>query len=333
LVEAFPRLRERIVEHDEGPSWETSAEWTLDAHLATCTVDSMEEIAARMRERLDPELPPWQLCVCSGASGPGLWLRWHHALSDGEGMFALLGALADSEIEPDPDRDLRRLSEALRGEFKPHARGAPRMRAPSLLWRVARQRDTSPRALGSDEFGVLPVLEQVDAPMLARLRARWSVSTNELLIALAAGALARHESRLGRALPSLRVLSPISDRTQHEEVQLGNFSRALRPSVELGPFVPTTAELMARVRTSTREQLERGQAAPYGLYPIAWCSRCPARCEIACFARRPGTSSTTCRGPHESNGSPARESSGSSGSRRCCRFMGARSPPPVTSDD
>jgi hypothetical protein len=114
-----------------------------------------------------------------------------------------------------------------------------------------------------------PILEQVDASMLSRLQARWSVSTNELLMALAAGAIIRYEQRQGRALPSLRMLSPISDRAQHDDVQLGNFSRALRPTIDLAG-APSTDELMARVRTASHEQLEHGKAVPYGVYRLTF---------------------------------------------------------------
>jgi hypothetical protein len=279
LVEGFPRLRDRIVEHGAGPGWSPDPEFGLDAHLVQSQADALDHtqivarLAARMREQLDPERPPWQLGVWSGASCHGLWLRWHHALCDGEGMLQLLGALADSDIEPDTSRDLQRLSPALRGEFKPHARGAARVRASGLLWKLARRREPSSRVLGSDEFRVLPILEQLDAPMLTRLQAQWSVSTNELLMALAVGAILRYERRCGRASSTLRLLSPISDRAQYTDVQLGNLSRALRPSIELDPEsheLPTTTELMARVRAASRAEIEHGKAVPYGVYRLVF---------------------------------------------------------------
>jgi hypothetical protein len=279
LVEAFPRLRERMLDHGAGPIWaEPHPQFELDAQIATQTQahwnnhsDIVAQLATRMREQLDPDLPPWQVSVLSGASCHGLWVRWHHALSDGEGMLQLIGALTDSDLEPDPSRDLRRLSPALRGEFKPQARGAARVRGSEVLWKMTRTREKGSRALGSDKFRVLPILEHVDASMLSRLLARWSVSSNELLIALATGAVARYEQRQGRALSSMRVLSPISDRPQHTDVQLGNFSRALRPSIALdgsSAKLPTTTELMDRVHAASHEQLEHGKTVPYGVYRL-----------------------------------------------------------------
>jgi hypothetical protein len=288
LVTAFPRLRERIVDGAAGPSWVESGSaeglsargvdtsFGVDAQLTAHTqadwhdhADIVVQLAARMAEQLDPNLPPWQVSVLSGPNCHGLWLRWHHALCDGEGMLMLLGALADADVEPDPSRDLRRLNPALRGEFKLEARGAARVRGSEVLWKMARTREPSSRALGSDMFRALPILQQVDAPMLSRLQSRWSVSTNELLIALAAGAIARYERRQGRAMSSLRVLSPISDRPQRTDVQLGNFSRALRPTIALDD-TPSTSELMARVRAASQEQLERGKAVPYGVYRLVF---------------------------------------------------------------
>lgn len=257
--------------------WSPDPGFDLDAHLTSSPADGLEhagrvaQLAARMRERLDPARPPWQLSVLGGENCHGLWLRWHHALTDGEGMLQLLGALADSEVEPEAGRDLRRLSPALRREFKPHASGAARVAAPGVLWKLVRRREPSSRVLGSDEFRVLPILEQLDAPMLTGLQTQWSVSTNELLLALAAGAIVRYERRHGRAMSSLRMLSPISDRPQYTDVQLGNLSRALRPTLELDPEsreLPTTAELMARVRATSRAQIERGKAVPYGVYRL-----------------------------------------------------------------
>jgi hypothetical protein len=100
------------------------------------------------------------------------------------------------------------------------------------------------------------------------------VSTNELLLALAAAAILRYERRSGRASSSsLRLLSPISDRPQHTDVQLGNLSRALRPIIELDPEshdLPTIAELMARARAASRDEIERGKAVPYGVYRLVF---------------------------------------------------------------
>jgi hypothetical protein len=279
LVGTFPRLRDRIVEHGAGPVWTPDPGFEVDAHLTQSDAAGLDhaaiiaQLAARMREQLDPKRPPWQVSVWGGGNCHGLWLRWHHALSDGEGMLQLLGALADSDIEADTSRDLRRLSPALHGELKPHARGAARVRASGVLWKLARRREPSPRVLGSDEFRVLPILEQVDASMLSRLQTQWSVSTNELLIAMAAGAIVRYEQRHGRAMPSLRLLSPISDRPQYTDVQLGNLSRALRPSIELDAEpreLPSTAELMARARAACRSELEHGKAVPYGVYRLVF---------------------------------------------------------------
>ncbi len=282
LVDVFPRLRQRIImEPGTDPWWQEAREFRLDDQLVTRALPDGQQhialvarLASRMRERLDPALPPWQLCVWSGATCHGLWLRWHHALSDGEGMLQLLGALADSDAEPEMSngRDLRRLSPALRGEFESHARGSARMRALALLWKLARQRQVSSQALGSDDFRVMPILERLDSAALSRLRARWSVSTNELLVGLAAGAVARCERRLGRSLPSLRVLSPISDRDGYTDVRLGNFSRALRPTIELlhRDSESASGELLARARTAMREQIEHGQAAPYGVYRLVF---------------------------------------------------------------
>jgi NRPS condensation-like uncharacterized protein len=294
LVETFPRLRDRIVEHRAGPVWTPDRGFEVDAHLTHSDAgglghtDIVERLAARMRERLDPELPPWQLSVWGGEDCHGLWLRWHHALSDGEGMLQLLGALADSDIEPDTSRELRRLSPALGGEHKPRAHGAARVRASGLLWKLVRRREPSPRVLGSDRFRVLPILEQIDAPTLSRLQARWSVSTNELLIGLAAGAIVRYERRHGRAMSSLRVLSPISDRPQSSDVQLGNLSRALRPSIDLeseSHELPSTAELMARARAASRAEIEHGKAVPYGVYRLVF--GLPTRLRDRVFAKGP----------------------------------------------
>jgi hypothetical protein len=298
LVAVFPRLRARILEHDGAPMWsEPDSEFELDAHLATHTradwhdhSDIVAQLGARMREHLDPDRPPWQVSVVGGPSCHGLWLRWHHALSDGEGMLQLLGALADSSVEPDPSRDLRQLSPALRGETKPQARGAARVGGLGVFWKVIGKREQRSDVVGSHDFLTLPILERVDAATLSRLQARWSVSTNELLIALAVGAIARYQrqqaspggpralgggeaQKQGRTSSSLRVISPISDRPQHTHVQLGNFSRALRPSIGLGDSpdkLPSTDELMARVRAASHEQLEHDKAIPYGVYRLVF---------------------------------------------------------------
>src|SRR5690606_28812950 len=96
---AHPRLAQRLDGSRRAPVWrdaggapalETLALPDLDDHAAF-----VAHAAARMPERLDEGAPLWTLRAVRTAGGHGLWLRWHHTLSDGEGMLDLVGALCD----------------------------------------------------------------------------------------------------------------------------------------------------------------------------------------------------------------------------------------------
>ena len=55
----------------------------------------------------DPERPPWDATLIEGLEGgkAALYLRAHHALTDGPGGTALVGALLDPEAEAEPAPD------------------------------------------------------------------------------------------------------------------------------------------------------------------------------------------------------------------------------------
>jgi|GEM_PF-6292954 len=280
LVEVFPRLRSRIaeIEAEATPVWIETGALNLAEHLCErgeeawrSHADIVAELVGSVHESLDSKAPPWRLSVLRGVGCQGLWLRWHHALSDGEGMLQLLGALSEGEREPGPERDLGALNPALQIEVKTGASGGERSRPPRIALQLARARarDRDPRSVGSTGFGMLPIFERLDVELLSELRVHCAVSTNELLIALASSAVARYERRRGRVLPSLRLLSPVSERVQYRRVQLGNHSRALRLHLDL-PDAQTPTALVAQVHERSTDAIRRGKAVPYAVYRLVF---------------------------------------------------------------
>jgi hypothetical protein len=278
LIAAFPRLRRRIQARDGIPVWTPAGDFSLDDHLQTPAEPIIEseaelvtKLAMDMRERLDPERSPWRLRVLRTGDQYGLHLQWHHSLCDGEGMLALLGSLSDDAAEPQTERDLRVLDPSLRVDERVEIENGmtARTRAPGLVASVLRARasERRERSVGSDRFRVLPIFATLSPELLARLRAGYGVSTNELLLALASWAVFRHGQRRGRAPSFVRFLSPLGDRGGDQRVLLGNHTRALRLRLDLDG-AKTVPQLIARVRAVSRDELRRGRAAPYGLYRL-----------------------------------------------------------------
>jgi diacylglycerol O-acyltransferase / wax synthase len=112
----LPQLRRRL--YTPGllggrPLWVDDPSFSIVDHVHEAIVDPPGEegelLAAAeriLRPPLDRGRPPWELWFLTGLAGGhvGLILKLHHAVTDGMGLVALLGALLDLEPDaPDPD--------------------------------------------------------------------------------------------------------------------------------------------------------------------------------------------------------------------------------------
>ena len=111
VVEAVPRLRQRVAEHVAGPpTWVEDTTFDLDRHVrhvalaAPGSERQLLELAADLFEDgFDPARPLWTFLVLDGlAEGRGALLsKLHHTITDGVGGIRMSGMFID--LGPDQD--------------------------------------------------------------------------------------------------------------------------------------------------------------------------------------------------------------------------------------
>jgi diacylglycerol O-acyltransferase / wax synthase len=118
-VRTIPRLRQRIMKVPPGyggPVWVDDADFDIERHVEQITCPSpgdesaLLEVAARLVTRPLPLDPPlWTACLVTGlADGRvALVVVVQHALADGIGGLAVLGALVDGATDQSRDHSRR----------------------------------------------------------------------------------------------------------------------------------------------------------------------------------------------------------------------------------
>jgi WS/DGAT/MGAT family acyltransferase len=117
MVEAVPRLRQRVVEAPFGlalPRWEEDPTLDLDYHVRRYSLadepgesgdlDALFRTIGPIYERpFDRTRPLWELIeIDRREAGTAIFFRLHHAVADGVGGNAILAALTDAAREGDP---------------------------------------------------------------------------------------------------------------------------------------------------------------------------------------------------------------------------------------
>jgi len=114
VVEAFPRLRQRVAASPVGPPWwEDDHDFDLDhhvRHVALAAPGSNRQLldlaADLLEDASDPTRPLWTFLVVEGlADGRGaLITKLHHAVTDGAGSVAMSAMYAD--VAPNHDHPI-----------------------------------------------------------------------------------------------------------------------------------------------------------------------------------------------------------------------------------
>jgi WS/DGAT/MGAT family acyltransferase len=117
MVEAVPRLRQRVVEAPFGlalPRWEEDPTLDLDYHVRRYSLaeevgepsqlDALFHTIGPIYERpFDRTRPLWEMIeIDRREAGSAIFFRLHHAVADGVGGNAILAALTDAVREGDP---------------------------------------------------------------------------------------------------------------------------------------------------------------------------------------------------------------------------------------
>lgn len=282
-VKAHPRLGWRLMDGSGGPRWQLHGDdpaslltWEHDASLRD-HAGGLRRAAARMNEPLPAGGPAWWCRIVSdrpeGAVDGhvyGIWLRWQHALCDGEGMLDLLAALCAAPDDA-PGGEPRAMSPALASDRKPVIVDDGGWARRGGLRELLRQRRAMARGRrehahpGSDTVEIRRLALPLRHEQLQALARRQGVTTHDVALSLSAWAIEQHQQRTrgGEPAPSA-VLSPVSRRRVADGVVLGNRSQALRLLLEPLPGDPIAR--IARIGSLTAAALASASPVPYWVY-------------------------------------------------------------------
>lgn len=285
-----PRYRQRLAFPPlvEGAWWVDDGRFRLDRHLRRVALPrpgsdrALAELASWiMQQPLDRTRPLWEMWVVEGLEGDRFAVisKVHHAMVDGIAGVDLMQRV----LSPDPEARPRALPllearptpgrlELLRGELRRRV-VSPRALLPANLPRLGGEmlREATIRVAGLARSAAKLVSPATTAPWNVRLgpgrRLAWlgmdldevralsrslDATLNDVVLATVAGALRRtlrrHGIDPGRAL--LRVLAPVSVRSEGEQGTLGN--RVSLWIVDLPVDEPRARRRLTRVREQTR---------------------------------------------------------------------------------
>ncbi len=298
LVPRFRQRIVRIPLGIENPIWGDDPRFDVHRHVRHVSVprpgrlDQLRDLIGRvMSEPLDMDRPLWQLYLVEGMNGRHAYIsKTHHALVDGVAAVDVGTILLDpsrrgARFKPpeapwDPDEPSptmlltqaasERVSRPIRAAGRA-ARSAVRMPAQTAS-RVLRTAEAfTGLASGGPKVPMSPLNVRIgrdrrvswaraDLDRMKRARAIVEGSTvNDVILAVAAGALRRFLERRGDEVPDYLVaLVPVSIRRPNEKGELGN--RISTIMVRLPLNEPDPHKRLERVRDETKRLKESDNA-------------------------------------------------------------------------
>lgn len=256
------------------------------------TWDQLVTLATRVQESLlDRERPLWEIWFVEGLEGGhvGMIQKTHHALVDGVSGVDVATILLDTtpdytaeeigEWEPQPapqgsrlvvDSIMERITEpteiirtarrALRGPRRAATRAVEVARSFSTMATrdsLAPKSSLNATPIGRHRrFGVA----RVPLADVKEIRASLGGTVNDVILAAVGGGFGRFLADRGEAVDGvkLRVMCPVSVRTNEEQGALGNRVSAMFVSLPIGPMLPE--ERLDAVRATTKDLKEKQQA-------------------------------------------------------------------------
>ncbi|MEE1772312.1 wax ester/triacylglycerol synthase family O-acyltransferase [Streptomyces sp. JV185] len=289
---AIPRLRMRVRDvllPVGGAAWFVDKDFDVHRHVRRVRLTGAESrdegggfmagatrLAGELMERpLERGLPPWQMYVIGGADGGpfAVLVKLHHALADGMRAVAIGAGIFDEIAAAGPARvgaSVRRARTVPPRSWMP----GPRQVAGLALGRIedlgrafgvgasmVRASRLDPRgapALTASSSGTRRLATaDLDLEAVQRIRRAAGGTTNDVLLAIVAGALRRWMRERGEALPDEdpRALVPVSRRRPGQGAATGNRLSAYLLGLPVGE--PDPWKRLGRVRT----EMDRNKAA------------------------------------------------------------------------
>ena len=293
-----PRLRQRVLRVPFGlarPLWVDDEGFDLDFHLRRSAVPApggraqLERAVGRVLSRpLDPSKPLWELYVFEGLEHgrTAVLLKLHHALADGIGSMLIASALFDLDPDapanatepppwepsspPTPADLMREAAEDL--VLHPLRAMGHAVEAPTLAWDDISQilagirhlagMGAPPRGPFDVEVGPARRFATAEVPFerIRDVKNAFGATVNDVVLAAVAGGL--HGLLAARGEPtrglSLRIMVPVSVRSQGEGADVGNRVAPAFVDVPVGKMAPATR--LKRIRQVTRALKESGVA-------------------------------------------------------------------------
>jgi WS/DGAT/MGAT family acyltransferase len=289
LTEALPRLRSRAMSRGPGrirPQFVVDPAFDLDLHLRRMRVAgvgdrrSVLDVAQAMATSgFDHALPLWEAVLIEGLDGgeAALVMKVHHALIDGVGGLASLGALFDTPDGGRPGATTapsaggggdggggRGRSSTLHPDDLPEAvklvdQALDAVRHPfRALGRVATVGTSVARLMAPAGRPVSPIMqgrsfrrhvEVVDVALtdLRRAARGWQATLNDVFVASVVRGLARYHEQHGVASTGFRALMPVNVRHPGDPAAGNHFV----PARFVIPVHAELAECVAEVRRLT----------------------------------------------------------------------------------
>ncbi|MGK8524866.1 wax ester/triacylglycerol synthase family O-acyltransferase [Nocardia asteroides] len=307
------------------PVWEDDPQFDLAHHVRWTALPTpgdesalCELVATELEERLDRDHPLWQCVVVEHLAGNrwALLVKAHHSLVDGVSGIAVFRSLCD----PAPGE---------RTDSAPEPRARTEVRWPDLLREVTRLPVVAPRSVLGLVRGLAPlasaavspaagcslngpigrqrryVVARAALPDVHEIGAAFGVTVNDVVLASVAAAY--RDLLIGRNEPpapdKLRILVPVSTRSEHAKYTLDNRVWAMLPFLPIDVADPierlqVIRARMVRHKSGGEAQAENSVLALAGLLPFA-----PMAWSLRLLARLPqrmvGALVTNVPGPRE----------------------------------
>jgi WS/DGAT/MGAT family acyltransferase len=309
LVPRFRQRVTRTPLELSNPVWADDRRFDLRWHVRRAALPApggrgeLRDLVGRvMSEPLDFSRPLWQLYLVEGLEGGrhALVNKTHHALVDGVAAIDVGTVILDpspdgTEIEMpeagDPEQPSPELlfvsaaSDRIRAPLRAARKAAlealttPRetagrvMRTAESFAQLAASGPTAPRTFLNQEIGRDRRVAYVDATLadLKAARGHSEATVNDVILAVAAGALRRCFERRGETLPDYLVaLVPMSVRQPGEELELGNRIATLLVRLPLGEADPAARLDLIHAETSRLKASEQARAASLVIEATGW---------------------------------------------------------------
>jgi WS/DGAT/MGAT family acyltransferase len=283
-----PRWHQRLADvpgrlHE--PEWIDDPGYDPANHLHHAPETSLDAVAERvLSEPLRRDRPLWEMWIADRLEDGGIGVvgKAHHCMVDGAAAFELASVLLDRK--PDVAESAYPAPEP--PQLDPHPTRAARLRRAAAvrardyadLARVPVRAAAQPRetlaSIGSLARAALPLaprtslnlpgsggrtLSMVRRPVddFRAIKRAWGTSSNDVVLAAAAGALRRHAERRNEEPQALKVMVPVDTRGHSD--RFGNQITFVFPSLPCDEPDPV-ARLM-RVHRDSQTRKRRGDSA------------------------------------------------------------------------